>query len=170
MKRPISEKANIQLYSLFQIGCKRTKSRVGGGVHMHAQRVPRTYTEKSRRPGWCSNGIYKLKNTLVLSGCEERAGERVLQQGRELHRSRQDLRGGNNLHRVPQQVCAFFFSFCLFSNCFFFLLFSPGLQIRIILGTCVLIRIRIRVKKLNPEWSHIQPGGHKEMSSILAGQ
>jgi hypothetical protein len=52
MKRPISEKANIQLYSIFQIGCKRTKSHVeGGGGHMHAQRVPRSYTEKSRRPG-----------------------------------------------------------------------------------------------------------------------
>ena len=73
---------------------------------MHAQRMPLTYTEKSRRPGSCSYDIYKFKNTLFLSGSEERAGERVLQQGRELHRSRQDLRGGNHLHRVPQQVCA----------------------------------------------------------------
>ncbi len=52
MKRPINEKANIQLYSIFQIGCKRrTEFHVGEGGHMHAQRVPRTYTEKSPRPG-----------------------------------------------------------------------------------------------------------------------
>jgi hypothetical protein len=138
MKRPINEEANIQLYSIFQIGCKRTKSHVGEGGHMHAQRVPRTYTEKSRRPGSCRYDIFKFKNTLFLSGSEERPGERVLQQGRELHRSRQDLRRGDHLHRVPQQVCAG-------SYCSFLLLFSPGLRIRIRVKSW----IRIFVKSPN---------------------
>jgi hypothetical protein len=50
--RPINEKANVQLYSIFQI------LRGGWGPHMHAQRMPRTYTEKNCLPGLCSYGLY----------------------------------------------------------------------------------------------------------------
>ncbi len=49
---PHIKKACVEeLYCIFQIGSLHIKTHMGRGGNMHAQRMPRTYTKKSRRPG-----------------------------------------------------------------------------------------------------------------------